>query len=98
MEAEQTNEQMEELIAETKEMRAELAQLNQHKFVQAYNSLPKLILFMFLKGAAFGLGSVAGATIVVSLLVYIVSQIELLPIIGEWVKAILEIVKQEPAA
>ena len=96
MDPDQSKKHMEELVAEAKEMRAELAKLNRHKFVRAYDSLPSLLLYMFLKGAAFGLGSVVGATILVSLLVYIVSQIELLPIIGEWVRAILDIVKQPP--
>ena len=57
-----------------------------------------MLTLMFLKGAAFGLGSVVGATVVVSLLVYLISQIELLPIIGEWVRAVLDVVKQEPEA
>ena len=43
-----------------------------------------------MKGAAFGLGSVIGATVFVSLIIYLLSQVAFLPIIGEWIKIILE--------
>jgi hypothetical protein len=38
----------------------------------------------FLRGLAFGLGSVIGATFLVYLLVQILSQIEFIPILGDW--------------
>jgi len=71
----------------------ELQQLNSHKFIKAYNSISNLLFYQFLKGIAFGLGSVLGATIVVSILVYLLAQIEFLPIIGEWVKLITQEIK-----
>lgn len=67
----------------------ELERLNQHRFVRMYNSVWRMIGFQFLRGLAFGLGSVLGATFLVSLLVYWLSQLEFLPYIGEWMTQLL---------
>jgi len=73
----------------------ELKRLNSHKLVEIYNAIYKLLFYQFLKGMAFGLGSVLGATIIVSILVYLLSQIEFLPIIGEWVQLITQEIKKQ---
>ncbi|MDC2890469.1 DUF5665 domain-containing protein [Psychrosphaera algicola] len=52
--------------------------------------------FSLLKGISLGLGSVLGATVVLSTLVYLLSQMEFIPIIGEWISAILDVVKEKP--
>ncbi|EBA04354.1 hypothetical protein RB2150_07623 [Rhodobacterales bacterium HTCC2150] len=44
--------------------------------------------FQLLRGLAFGLGSFLGATIVVSSLVYVLSFIDFLPVIGDWARQI----------
>jgi len=62
----------------------EVERLNAHRFVKVHNSVWRLIGFQFARGLAFGLGSVLGASILVSLLAWWLSQIEFLPIIGEW--------------
>lgn len=68
----------------------EVEKLNEHRFVRVQNSLWRLIAFQFVRGLAFGLGSVVGATILVSLLAWWVSQIEFIPIVGEWAKQIMD--------
>ena len=50
----------------------------------------KALLIQLSKGMAFGLGSVLGASVIVSITVFILSQVEFIPIIGEWVKAIID--------
>ncbi len=72
------------LHAEIAALRGELATLNEHRFVRVHNSLPRLIAFQFLRGLALGLGTVVGATILVSLLGFALAQIDFVPIIGEW--------------
>ncbi|MFD1195909.1 DUF5665 domain-containing protein [Seohaeicola saemankumensis] len=62
----------------------EVARLNAHRFIKVHNSIWRLVGFQFLRGLAFGLGSVLGASILVSALAWWVSQFEFLPIIGEW--------------
>lgn len=68
----------------------ELETLNKHRFVRVHNSLWRLILFQFTRGLAFGLGSVLGASILVSLLVWWLSQFEFIPIIGDYAKQVIE--------
>ncbi|CUI55559.1 DUF5665 domain-containing protein [Cognatishimia activa] len=66
----------------------EVERLNEHRFIRVQNSWWRLILFQFTRGLAFGLGSVVGATILVSLLAWWISQFEFLPIVGEWAATI----------
>lgn len=80
---------MNEQDRELQQIREALQTLNNHRFVRLYNSVPKMLWFQFLRGISFGLGSVLGATIVVSLLISLLSQVEFIPIIGEWAKDIM---------
>lgn len=93
---EQQKELLEKLVAQSEAMNQQLVELNNHQLITAYDSIPKLLLFQLLKGGALGLGSVLGATVILSGLIYMLSQIEFIPVIGEWVSAILETVEQEP--
>ena len=43
-----------------------------------------MLVFNFARGLASGLGSVIEATPLVSVLVYLLSQIDFIPLIGEW--------------
>ena len=72
----------------------ELNTLNNHRFVRLYNSVPKMLWFQFLRGVFFGLGSVVGATIVVSVLISFLSQVEFIPIVGEWAKELMVEIKR----
>lgn len=80
------NDQAEALRALTREVE----RLNAHRFVKVHNSIWRLLGFQFARGLAFGLGSVMGASILVSLLAWWVAQFEFLPIIGEWATRLLE--------
>ncbi len=68
----------------------ELARLNKHRFIRVQNSYWRLILFQFTRGLAFGLGSAVGATILLSAVTLWLSQIEFLPIIGDWAAQIVQ--------
>jgi len=69
-------------------LRREVARLNQHRFMRIHNSTSRLLWFQFLRGLAFGLGTVLGATVLVSILALALSKIDFLPIIGDWAKEI----------
>ncbi|RKT30546.1 hypothetical protein BXY70_2536 [Roseovarius halotolerans] len=77
------------LAEELHALRAEVAQLNAHRFVRIHNSIPRLLMFNLARGLAFGLGTVLGASVLLSLVAWALSQVEFLPIIGEWVSEIL---------
>ena len=64
--------------------------LSEHYFFRMNESVWTIIWFSLLRGLAFGLGTVLGATILVYVLVLFLSQIEFIPIIGEWAARIIE--------
>lgn len=71
-------------VAAIRQLTREVEKLNSHRFIAVHNSLTRLILFQFARGLAFGLGSLLGATLLVSILTWWLSQFEFLPIIGDW--------------
>jgi hypothetical protein len=72
-----------------KRLQDSIKELGNHKFLKMHNSLRTILLVSFFKGLASGLGWILGATILVSLLTYVLSQIEFIPILGEWVSQLI---------
>lgn len=70
-----------------------IKELSNHRYVRVHNSIPKMMGYQLLRGPAFGLGSFLGATIVVSSLVYLLSFVDFLPIVGDWAKQISAIIR-----
>lgn len=85
---------VETLAAEIAVLKSELNKLTNHRFMRIQNSFWRLLLYQLTNGLMMGLGTVLGATILVSVLVYFLSQIELMPIIGEWATQVLEQIEQ----
>ena len=73
-----------------KNLEKSLNKLLKHNFFKIYSSFWKLFLISLFRGLASGLGWVLGATILVSLLTYTLSQIEFIPILGDWVSRLIE--------
>ncbi|WP_323783976.1 DUF5665 domain-containing protein [Thalassovita sp.] len=73
-----------EATAAIQQLTLEVKKLNSHKFITVQNSMYRLILMQFARGLAFGLGSILGASLLVSILTWWLSQFEFLPIIGDW--------------
>ena len=79
---------------EIKKLSEAIKNLNNNNIFKIYNSTKKILFVSFLKGLASGLGWIIGATILVSILTFALSQIQFIPILGEWVsKLITEIRK-----
>ena len=79
---------------EIKKLIEAIKSLNNNNLFKIYNSTKKILFVSFLKGLASGLGWIIGATILVSILTFALSQIQFIPIMGEWVsKLITEIQK-----
>ncbi|MGR3490510.1 MAG: DUF5665 domain-containing protein [Shimia sp.] len=72
------------------ELDATLKRLLRHPAMKQMSSVRRMMFFQLLRGLAFGLGSVLGATVVVSITVFALSQINFIPIIGEWGARIAE--------
>lgn len=78
------------LAEDIRALRREFTKINNHRFIRIHNSTLKLMWFQFLRGLAFGLGTVIGASALVSALVLILSQIEVVPIIGDLATDIIQ--------
>jgi len=77
-----------DLVKELHALRTEVARLNGQRFVRIQNSTWRMMNQSFLRGLAMGLGTVVGATVLVSFILYFLSQIDFIPIVGEWAKQI----------
>ena len=75
---------------EIKKLSEAITSLNNNNIFKIYNSTKKILFISFLKGLASGLGWIMGATILVSLLTYILSQIEFIPILGDIVSQLIQ--------
>ncbi|MCA8867046.1 MAG: hypothetical protein KDA67_00170 [Rhodobacteraceae bacterium] len=79
------------LTTELLALRDEVAAIN----TRLRPSFRRLIGIQLLRGIAFGLGSVLGATLVVSILIYSLSSINFIPIIGEWASQIVDSIQKK---
>ncbi len=80
---------------EIAELTKELRNLQGHYAMRSLQSRKRMMLAQFLRGLSFGLGSVIGATILVSVSVYLLSQIDFIPIIGDWAAQIANEISPE---
>lgn len=80
----QSPERDDALAQEIAALRAEVARLNAHRFVRDLNSPGRMLALQFARGLALGLGTVVGASILVSVSVYLLSQVDFVPILGDW--------------
>lgn len=85
----------EDEISAIERLTKEVETLNKHRFVRIHNSVPRMIGFQFMRGLALGLGTAVGATALVSIVAFWLSQFEFLPIVGEWVKEIADQIQVE---
>lgn len=67
----------------------ELRKLNAHRFIQIQNSMWRMIGYQFLRGLAFGLGTLMGASVLVSIIAWWASQFSFIPVIGEWLNLLV---------
>lgn len=74
----------------SKEKNLSAALLLLQKEIQKQNSLK----YTFLRGVVYGFGVFVGSAILVGVLIYILSKLNTVPIIGEYIAKILNFIKQ----
>lgn len=77
-------------------MRKEVERLNGHRFFRIHDRFWTMLWHSLARGLMMGLGTVVGATLLLSTLVWTLSQIEFIPIVGEWAREISDIVQNDP--
>ncbi|MGI1662355.1 DUF5665 domain-containing protein [Palleronia sp. KMU-117] len=76
-------------------LRDEIARLNAHRLVRISNSPWRFLMMRFISGLATGLGTVIGATFLVSGLVWWLQGIDWVPVIGEWAAEIATRIQED---
>lgn len=83
------------LAQDVKELTKEIQKLKNSEFLKVFAHPWKFMGFSLMKGMMVGLGSIIGATVLVGLLIYLLSKISLVPIIGDFVKDIMNQIQTE---
>ncbi len=71
-----------------------ISKLRKERYLQVVDNKKKYLTMHFLGGMASGVGGAVGATIVVGLLLFVVSKLQLVPIIGNFVTGVIEVVNE----
>ncbi|MGB0797931.1 MAG: DUF5665 domain-containing protein [Planktomarina sp.] len=66
------------------ELLAEVRRLTGHSYLVNNSTFFRMLMYQLARGLAFGFGSVLGATLLVSIAVYFLSNIDFIPILGDW--------------
>ncbi|MFP4238563.1 DUF5665 domain-containing protein [Rhodosalinus sp.] len=74
-----------------------LEEIVAHRIVRIHDSVIKVVLFQFMRGLAFGFGTVIGASILVSVLVAVLARFEFVPLLGDWAAQIIEQIDESQA-
>lgn len=83
-----------DLVSEIRALRREVEKLNGHRFFRIHDKFWTMLWHSLARGLMMGLGTVVGATVLLSLVIWTLSQIEFIPIIGEWARQIIDIVQE----
>lgn len=63
---------------------------DQEKYNQVYRSRKEIFLNNFLGGVAWSLGTLVGAVIIVGIIGFLLSKVNLVPLIGSWLAQIIQ--------
>lgn len=83
------------LAREMKELTSEITRLKKMDFMQVFNHPIKFLFYSFMKGLMIGFGSVLGASVLVGIFIYILAQIRLVPILGDFVQEVINQIQVE---
>jgi len=89
------NRQFEALSGEVRSLRELLERLRLQQYVRAVLNVRRIAWVSFLSGILNGLGAVIGATLILALVVYVLSRLEVVPHIGRFISEIVKIVQQQ---
>lgn len=89
------DDRLEALTKEVHWLRDLLEKLRLQQYVRALLSLRRIAWVSFFSGILSGLGTAIGATVVLALLLYILSRLEVVPHIGRFISEIVKIVQQQ---
>ena len=84
-----------QLAKEIKELTKEVKKLKNLDFLRVFKNPWKFMLFSFLKGLMVGFGSILGASVLVGSFIFLLAQISLVPVLGDFVEDIISQIQVE---
>jgi len=64
------------------------------RYFQIVDNTRKFLFYNFLAGLAKGLGFMIGASLIFALIIWLLSKLSLVPVIGDWVTALLDYIER----
>jgi len=84
-----------ELVKDITTLTKEVKRMQSMDVFRAFKNPWKFMGLSFLKGLMIGFGSVLGASVLVAIFLYLIAQIQLVPILGDFVKDVIDEVQIE---
>lgn len=92
-----TSAEVQRLLDKLDQIGHRLQWLESHLFFKSHKGWGRLFLFQLVRGLALGLGSILGATVVLYGLVYLLSHMDFIPVVGEWANQLINVLKENDA-
>jgi hypothetical protein len=85
-----------ELVDEVRALRREVRRLNEQRYFRIESSFWQVALWSLVRGLAFGLGSVLGASILLSLVISFLASVDFIPVLGYWAQQLIDEIQRSP--
>jgi len=69
-------------------------QLRSKRYLQMIDNPKRFLFYNFLSGIARGVGFAFGASLIFALIVWLLSQLTIIPFLGDWIVALLDYVQK----
>jgi hypothetical protein len=77
------------LAQEVKTLSKEIRKLKNQEFLKVFKNPWRFMWYSFLKGLMVGFGSVLGASVLVGIFFFLIAQVSLVPVLGDFIEEIL---------
>lgn len=84
------------LVDEVQALRREVRRLNEQRYFRIESSFWQVALWSLVRGLAFGLGSVLGASILLSLVISVLASVDFIPVLGSWAERLIDEIQRSP--
>lgn len=81
------------LIESIKKLAKMVEGLQSRKYLQMVEKPRRFLFYNFISGGASGVGTAIGATIAFGLVLWILSKLQVVPILGEWVVRVIDYIQ-----
>lgn len=71
-----------------------IRQLRSEKYLQMIENPKKFLFYNFLSGISRGIGFVLGTTIVLALILWALSHLIVVPVLGDWISNLINYIEQ----